>query len=142
MSASPPEKQLFDGGALELQVYFYNARTRESAWTKPDGVKVIQQSELTPMLAAQAQAQAQAVGASTPTTSSPASAASPSTSSSTQSSTTSTTTTATSVSQTISSEYLRGSQALQHWGCCSGESLQQKLNMQKEVIAPQSRICF
>uniref|UniRef100_A0A803V5G9 Transcription elongation regulator 1 n=1 Tax=Ficedula albicollis TaxID=59894 RepID=A0A803V5G9_FICAL len=80
------------------QVYFYNARTRESAWSKPDGVKVIQQSELTPMLAAQAQA----VGASTPTTSSPAAAASPSTSSSTQSSTTSTTTTATSVSQTNS----------------------------------------
>lgn len=136
MSASRPEKRLFDCDALELQVYFYNARTRESAWTKPDGVKVIQQSELTPMLAAQAQAQAQAVGASTPTTSSPASAASPSTSSSTQSSTTSTTTTATSVSQTISSEYLRGSQALQHWGCCSGESLQQKLNIQEEAIAP------
>lgn len=88
-------------GPLSPQVYFYNARTRESAWTKPDGVKVIQQSELTPMLAAQAQA----VGASTPTTSSPAPAASPSTSSSTQSSTTSTTTTATSVSQTNSSEY-------------------------------------
>ena len=45
---------------LLLQVYYYNARTRESAWTKPDGVKVIQQSELTPMLAAQAQVQAQA----------------------------------------------------------------------------------
>ncbi|XP_057268375.1 transcription elongation regulator 1 isoform X1 [Pezoporus wallicus] len=97
----PPAEEIWvENKTPDGKVYFYNARTRESAWTKPDGVKVIQQSELTPMLAAQAQAQA--VGASTPTTSSPASAASPSTSSSTQSSTTSTTTTATSVSQTIS----------------------------------------
>ncbi|XP_027324522.2 transcription elongation regulator 1 isoform X4 [Anas acuta] len=102
--AMPPAEEIWvENKTPDGKVYFYNARTRESAWTKPDGVKVIQQSELTPMLAAQAQAQAQAVGASTPTTSSPASAASPSTSSSTQSSTTSTTTTATSVSQTISS---------------------------------------
>uniref|UniRef100_S4RR24 WW domain-containing protein n=1 Tax=Petromyzon marinus TaxID=7757 RepID=S4RR24_PETMA len=28
------------------KAYFYNARTRESRWTKPDGVKVVQQSEL------------------------------------------------------------------------------------------------
>ncbi|XP_014803543.1 PREDICTED: transcription elongation regulator 1 isoform X4 [Calidris pugnax] len=104
--AMPPAEEIWvENKTPDGKVYFYNARTRESAWTKPDGVKVIQQSELTPMLAAQAQAQAQAqaVGASTPTTSSPASAASPSTSSSTQSSTTSTTTTATSGSQTISS---------------------------------------
>ncbi|XP_075297580.1 transcription elongation regulator 1 isoform X5 [Opisthocomus hoazin] len=102
--AMPPAEEIWvENKTPDGKVYFYNARTRESAWTKPDGVKVIQQSELTPMLAAQAQAQAQAVGASTPTTSSPASAASPSTSSSTQSSTTSTTTTASSVSQTISS---------------------------------------
>ncbi|XP_074012060.1 transcription elongation regulator 1 isoform X3 [Numenius arquata] len=100
--AMPPAEEIWvENKTPDGKVYFYNARTRESAWTKPDGVKVIQQSELTPMLAAQAQAQA--VGASTPTTSSPASAASPSTSSSTQSSTTSTTTTATSGSQTISS---------------------------------------
>ncbi|XP_041253443.1 transcription elongation regulator 1 isoform X5 [Onychostruthus taczanowskii] len=95
--AMPPAEEIWvENKTPDGKVYFYNARTRESAWSKPDGVKVIQQAELTPMLAAQA------VGASTPTTSSPASAASPSTSSSTQSSTTSTTTTATSVSQTNS----------------------------------------
>ncbi|XP_007426719.1 transcription elongation regulator 1 isoform X6 [Python bivittatus] len=100
----PPSEEIWvENKTPDGKVYYYNARTRESAWTKPDGVKVIQQSELTPMLAAQAQAQAQAVGASTPTTSSPASAVSPSTSSSSLSSTTSTTTTATSVSQTVSS---------------------------------------
>ncbi|XP_062867292.1 transcription elongation regulator 1 isoform X2 [Trichomycterus rosablanca] len=38
----------------EGKVYYYNARTRESAWTKPERVKVIQQSELTPMITGQA----------------------------------------------------------------------------------------
>lgn len=34
------------------QAYYYNARTRESSWSKPDGVKIIQQSELNPLLVA------------------------------------------------------------------------------------------
>ncbi|KAG9265477.1 transcription elongation regulator 1-like [Astyanax mexicanus] len=37
----------------EGKVYYYNARTRESAWTKPEGVKIIQQSELNPMMSSQ-----------------------------------------------------------------------------------------
>ncbi|CAB1316806.1 unnamed protein product, partial [Coregonus sp. 'balchen'] len=37
-------------GPPHLQAYYYNARTRESAWSKPEGVKVIQQSELNPMM--------------------------------------------------------------------------------------------
>ncbi|MEE6479514.1 hypothetical protein FKM82_012273 [Ascaphus truei] len=58
----PPNEEIWvENKTPDGKVYFYNARTRESAWSKPDGVKVIQQSELTPLMAAQAQAvQAQA----------------------------------------------------------------------------------
>uniref|UniRef100_A0A3Q2UNJ9 Transcription elongation regulator 1 n=1 Tax=Fundulus heteroclitus TaxID=8078 RepID=A0A3Q2UNJ9_FUNHE len=38
------------------QTYYYNARTRESSWSKPDNVKIIQQSELNPLLVAGASA--------------------------------------------------------------------------------------
>ena len=41
------------------QTYYYNARTRESAWTKPEGVKIITQSEVEQMAAQQAQQQGQ-----------------------------------------------------------------------------------
>ncbi|KAI2657052.1 Transcription elongation regulator 1 [Labeo rohita] len=44
----------------EGKVYYYNARTRESSWTKPEGVKVIQQAELGPMMLSQAAAVAAA----------------------------------------------------------------------------------
>ena len=42
---------------LFIQTYYYNARTRESAWTKPEGVKIITQSEVEQMAAQQAQQQ-------------------------------------------------------------------------------------
>ena len=50
-------------------MYFYNAKTRESAWTKPDNVKIITQAEVEQM-AAQAgglqQATPSSVATSTP----------------------------------------------------------------------------
>lgn len=66
------------------QTYYYNARTRESSWSKPDGVKVIQQSELNPLLVAGAGAAGSganvgvtASSSSVNTTASTAAAASP-----------------------------------------------------------------
>uniref|UniRef100_A0A4W4GBJ6 Transcription elongation regulator 1a (CA150) n=1 Tax=Electrophorus electricus TaxID=8005 RepID=A0A4W4GBJ6_ELEEL len=52
--------------AEEIWVYYYNARTRESAWTKPEGVKVIQQAELTPLMMSQAAVAAAATGPGVP----------------------------------------------------------------------------
>uniref|UniRef100_A0A673M0A1 Transcription elongation regulator 1 n=1 Tax=Sinocyclocheilus rhinocerous TaxID=307959 RepID=A0A673M0A1_9TELE len=46
-------------------VYYYNARTRESAWTKPEGVKIIQQSELNPLMVDQSGGAAAAPAATT-----------------------------------------------------------------------------
>ncbi|XP_077121942.1 transcription elongation regulator 1 isoform X2 [Ranitomeya variabilis] len=56
----PPNEEIWvENKTPDGKAYFYNARTRESAWSKPDGVKVIQQSELTPLMAAPVQTQAQ-----------------------------------------------------------------------------------
>ncbi|XP_075712639.1 transcription elongation regulator 1 isoform X2 [Rhinoderma darwinii] len=127
----PPNEEIWvENKTPDGKAYFYNARTRESAWSKPDGVKVIQQSELTPMMTAPVQNQAQVVqaqvvqaqtaqiqghgqvqnqathaqavsGAST-TTNSPSLMVSSSAASSSQSSTTSTST-STSISQVVPS---------------------------------------
>uniref|UniRef100_A0A4W5N3V2 Transcription elongation regulator 1 n=2 Tax=Hucho hucho TaxID=62062 RepID=A0A4W5N3V2_9TELE len=47
----PPTEEIWvENKTPEGKAYYYNARTRESAWSKPEGVKVIQQSELNPMM--------------------------------------------------------------------------------------------
>uniref|UniRef100_A0A672KT18 Transcription elongation regulator 1 n=1 Tax=Sinocyclocheilus grahami TaxID=75366 RepID=A0A672KT18_SINGR len=47
-------------------VYYYNARTRESSWTKPEGVKMIHQAELGPMMLSQVAAAAASGGSTGP----------------------------------------------------------------------------
>ncbi|KAJ8408849.1 hypothetical protein AAFF_G00246670 [Aldrovandia affinis] len=63
-SLPPTEEIWVENKTPEGKVYYYNARTRESAWSKPEGVKVIQQSELSPLMVTQAS------GASSSTTTS------------------------------------------------------------------------
>lgn len=45
---------LFKTVIISFKVYYYNAKTREAAWSKPENVKIITQSEVEQM-AAQAQ---------------------------------------------------------------------------------------
>ncbi|XP_047462421.1 transcription elongation regulator 1 isoform X3 [Mugil cephalus] len=47
---NPTEEIWVENKTSEGKAYYYNARTRESSWSKPDGVKIIQQSELNPLL--------------------------------------------------------------------------------------------
>ncbi|KAH3791099.1 hypothetical protein DPMN_169310 [Dreissena polymorpha] len=47
---------------ISTQTYFYNAKTRESAWTKPDNVKIITQAEVEQMAVQSAQVNAMASG--------------------------------------------------------------------------------
>ncbi|KAJ8406049.1 hypothetical protein AAFF_G00309370 [Aldrovandia affinis] len=50
----PPTEEIWvENKTPEGKVYYYNARTRESSWSKPDGVKVIQQAELNPLMVTQ-----------------------------------------------------------------------------------------
>ncbi|XP_068572231.1 transcription elongation regulator 1 isoform X7 [Cebidichthys violaceus] len=49
---NPTEEIWVENKTPEGKAYYYNARTRESSWSKPDGVKIIQQSELNPLLVA------------------------------------------------------------------------------------------
>ncbi|CAI5643178.1 unnamed protein product [Oreochromis niloticus] len=81
---NPAEEIWVENKTPEGKTYYYNARTRESSWSKPDGVKVIQQSELNPLLVAGAGAAGSganvgvtASSSSVNTTASTAAAASP-----------------------------------------------------------------
>uniref|UniRef100_A0A669C0S3 Transcription elongation regulator 1 n=1 Tax=Oreochromis niloticus TaxID=8128 RepID=A0A669C0S3_ORENI len=79
---NPAEEIWVENKTPEGKTYYYNARTRESSWSKPDGVKVIQQSELNPLLVAGAAGSGANVGvtassSSVNTTASTAAAASP-----------------------------------------------------------------
>ncbi|XP_068600139.1 transcription elongation regulator 1 [Brachionichthys hirsutus] len=51
-SLNPSEEIWVENKTAEGKAYYYNARTRESSWSKPDCVKIIQQSELNPLLVA------------------------------------------------------------------------------------------
>uniref|UniRef100_A0A8C7XJB3 Transcription elongation regulator 1 n=1 Tax=Oryzias sinensis TaxID=183150 RepID=A0A8C7XJB3_9TELE len=79
---NPTEEIWVENKASEGKTYYYNARTRESSWSKPEGVKIIQQSELNPLLGAGAAGSGANVGvtavsSSGNTTVSTAAAASP-----------------------------------------------------------------
>ncbi|XP_030649641.1 transcription elongation regulator 1 [Chanos chanos] len=64
-TAPPTEDIWVENTTAEGKVYYYNARTRESVWTRPEGVKLIQQTELAPLITAQAGPPAGGAGGTT-----------------------------------------------------------------------------
>uniref|UniRef100_A0A8D0CRS6 Transcription elongation regulator 1 n=1 Tax=Sander lucioperca TaxID=283035 RepID=A0A8D0CRS6_SANLU len=67
---NPAEEIWVENKTPEGKAYYYNARTRESSWSKPDGVKIIQQSELNPLLVAGSAGPGPSVGVTTAASSS------------------------------------------------------------------------
>uniref|UniRef100_A0A8C4DFP3 Transcription elongation regulator 1 n=1 Tax=Dicentrarchus labrax TaxID=13489 RepID=A0A8C4DFP3_DICLA len=74
---NPAEEIWVENKTAEGKAYYYNARTRESSWSKPDGVKIIQQSELNPLLVAGGSVTGVTAAASSSSVNTTASTASP-----------------------------------------------------------------
>uniref|UniRef100_A0AAQ4S7L7 Transcription elongation regulator 1 n=1 Tax=Gasterosteus aculeatus aculeatus TaxID=481459 RepID=A0AAQ4S7L7_GASAC len=81
---NPAEEIWVENKTPEGKAYYYNARTRESSWSKPDGVKIIQQSELNPLLVAGSGGPGQSVGATSAASSSSSNTTASTTAASTQ----------------------------------------------------------